>query len=134
MASAEYQKLDKRKLKLVITGRLDAKTTSHLWPQVIRKLKRARPKTLVVDAGGIDYCDGAGIALLLELKSRQERRKGKIQFQALQPKFADLMELFDPGLPVKPERQPFWLWRIPEDIGRALADVVEEVRIQISFF
>lgn len=133
MASAEYLKLDKKKLKLVITGRLDAKTTSRLWPQVVRKLRRARPKTLVVDADGVDYCDGAGVALLLELKSRQERRKGEIRFQALQPKFADLMELFDPGPPVKPERRPFWFLRVPGTVGRAVVDALQQVRIQISF-
>ncbi|MHC4627634.1 MAG: MlaE family lipid ABC transporter permease subunit [Planctomycetota bacterium] len=110
-----------------------ARSTGHLWPQVIRKLKRARPQTLVVDAGGIDYCDGAGIALLLELKSRQEQRNRQIQIQALQPKFTDLMNLFDPGPPVRPERQPIWFWRVPESIGRALVDVVQEVRTQVSF-
>ena len=133
MASAEYLKLDKKKLKLVITGRLDAETTSRLWPKVIRRLGRARAKMLVVDAGGIDYCDGAGIALLLELKSRQEQRKGKIQFQALQPKFADLMELFDPGPPVKPRRQTFWFLRVPGTVGRAVVDALQQVRIHISF-
>ena len=133
MASVDYQKLDKKKLKLVITGRLDAETTSRLWPEVIRKLSRARPKMLVVDAGGVDYCDGAGIALLLELRSRQEQRKGEIQFQALQSKFTELMKLFDPGPSVKPERQPFWFWRVPENAGRSLVDALHELRIKISF-
>ena len=133
MASVDYQKLDKKKLKLVITGRLDAETTSRLWPQVIRKLSRARPQTLVVDAGGIDYCDGAGIALLLELKSRQEQSNGQFRIEALRPTFTELMKMFDPGLPVKPERQPFWFWRVPVNVGRALVDALHEVRVQISF-
>ena len=133
MACADYQKLDKNKLKLVITGRLDAEATSRLWPQIIRKLSRARPKTLVVDAGGIEYCNGAGVALLLELQSRQEQRKGEIQFQALQPKFTELMKLFDPGPPVEPERQPFWFWRVPVNVGRAVVEALYEVRLQISF-
>ena len=133
MASVDYQKLDKKKLKLVITGRLDAETTSRLWPQIIRKLSRARPKTLVVDAGGIEYCNGAGVALLLELQSRQEQRKGEIQFQALQPKFTELMKLFDPGPSAEPERQPLWFWRVPENVGKALVDALQEVRLQISF-
>ena len=133
MASVDYQKLDKKKLKLVISGRLDVENTSRLWPQVIRKLSRARPKVLVVDAGGIDYCDGAGTALLLELKSRQEQRKGEIKIQALQPKFADLMKLFDPGPSVEPERQPLLFWRVPENVGRTLVDALHEVRLQISF-
>ena len=97
MASVDYQMLDKNEFKLVITGKLNAETTSRLWPQVIRKLSHARPQMLVVDAGGIDYCDGAGIALLLELKSRQEQSNGQIRIQALRPEFTELMKMFDPG-------------------------------------
>jgi len=68
MASIDYKISDKDKLKLVITGKLDADTTGRLWPQALRKIAEMKPQMLDVDASGIEYCHGVGIALLLEIK------------------------------------------------------------------
>ena len=133
MASIDYQILDKGRLKLIITGRLDAEATARLWPQVIKKISEVKPKTLAMDAGGIEYCDGAGIGLLLELKRRQEESKGTIQIEALKPEFNQLMMLFDPGRLSKPEQKPPLFRRFPENIGKALIGSLQEARIQISF-
>jgi len=81
MASIDYQMLDKNRLKLVISGKLDAESTGRLWTQALRKVGEAEPAMLVVDAAGVDYCDGAGMALLLQLKATQQRNAGQIQIK-----------------------------------------------------
>ena len=133
MASANYQMLDKNKLKLVITGKLNTETTASLWRQVFNKLAETQPKMLVVDAQAIEYCDGAGSGLLLELKRRQEENKGSIQIVGLKPDFEQLMALFDPGQLSRPERLPSLFRRVPEQAGKALVDLLRELRSQISF-
>ncbi|MHC4560797.1 MAG: ABC transporter permease [Planctomycetota bacterium] len=133
MASLNCQTLKEGKLRFVISGRLDADSTSKLWPEAVKKISDDKPNTLEIDATEINYCDGAGIGLLLELKRRQEENKGSIQIVGLKPDFEQLMTLFDPGQLSKPERLPSLFRRVPEQVGTALVDLLRELRSQISF-
>ena len=84
-------------LRLVLSGRLDSATTSALWPETMRVLERARPGRLVLDASGVDYCDGAGAGLLLGLRCRQDEMGGEFEIQGLPDEFRRLMRMLDPG-------------------------------------
>ena len=97
MTSIDYQMLDNSRLKLVISGRLDAESTSRLWSQALGKVGQTKPQMLVVDATSVDYCDGAGMALLLQLQAAQQRSSGRIQIKGLRREFKQLLALFDPG-------------------------------------
>jgi len=133
MASIDYQMLEESKLRLVLQGRLDAETTEALWRQAVNKLNELRPHLLEIDASQIEYCDGAGIGLLLELKRRQEENKGTIQIVGLKPEFKQLMMLFDPGRLSKPDRQPASFRLISEQVGEATVTFWQDLRSQISF-
>lgn len=133
MTNINYKILEEGKLQLVIRGRLDAETTAPMWGKTIKKLAEVKPQMLVVDASGIEYCDVAGIGLLLELKRRQEENKREIQIVGLKPDFKQLMTLFDPGELSKPERQPASFVRIAEDIGKAVVGYLQDLQIMISF-
>ena len=61
---------------LALTGRLDATTLPGLWDEARRAADAAATKPLVVDAAGVDYCDGAGVALFVDLLRRP--REGKV--------------------------------------------------------
>ncbi|MHC4165920.1 MAG: ABC transporter permease [Planctomycetota bacterium] len=124
---------EKDTLVIVPQGNLNAETTASHWREAISKLAKTQPKKLVIDAQALEYCDGAGIALLLELKSRQEQNNGQIRIQGLRPEIAELMKLFEPGQVAQPERRPPLLRRVPEQAGRALVDSLRELRSQISF-
>ena len=50
---------------LALTGRLDAKTLPELWDKTRRAADEAATRPVVVDASGIEYCDGAGVALFV---------------------------------------------------------------------
>ena len=52
---------------LALTGRLDATTLPELWDKTRRAADEVATKPLVVDAAGVEYCDGAGVALFVEL-------------------------------------------------------------------
>src|SRR4030095_8333348 len=52
---------------LALSGRLDSASVTGLWESVRRAVADAPARGVVVDAGGVDYCDGAGIALFVDL-------------------------------------------------------------------
>jgi len=133
MISTDYQMFDEGKLKLVITGKLDAEATGHLWSQVVRKITEVKPPMLVVDASRIEYCDVTGIGLLLDLKRKQESNKKQIHIEGLKPEFKQLIRMFDPGQMSKPEVGPASFIRIAEDIGKAIVGLLMEMRTLISF-
>ncbi|MHC4439267.1 MAG: ABC transporter permease [Planctomycetota bacterium] len=133
VASLNCQTLKEGKLQLIISGRLDADSTSKLWPEAVKKISDSKPNTLEIDATEVNYCDGAGVALLLELKRRQQENKGSIQIEGLKPDFKQLMTLFDPGQLSKPERQSPLFRRVAEQTGKALVDFLRELQSQITF-
>ena len=133
MTDIDYKMFEGGRLQLVIRGRLDAETTAPMWEKTIKKLAEVKPNFLEVKASQIEYCDGSGIGLLLELKRRQEENKGEIKIVGLKPEFDQLMTLFDPGQLSKPKRQLPLFRRVAEDVGKALVDLLQEFRAQISF-
>jgi len=49
---------------VVLRGRLNAQTAVACWNNLERNLRTAKIKTLEVNASGLQFCDGAGFALL----------------------------------------------------------------------
>lgn len=78
---------DNGELKLTLQGRLDAAFVSQVWSQIISKLVSTKPTLLEIEASGVDYCDGAGAALLLQLKQRQENENRSFSIIGLQKEF-----------------------------------------------
>jgi phospholipid/cholesterol/gamma-HCH transport system permease protein len=133
MASIDYQKLDESTLKLAVTGRLDAKTTGRLWSQAVRKVAETGPGLLIVEAGDVEYCDGAGVALLLRLKHTQEEHGGQIQINGLRPQFEQLMTLFDPGrMDTSEHKSASWASSI-ENTGQLTFRLLQDFKVQVSF-
>ena len=133
LASINYEILDKGRLKLIISGRLDMGSVSSLWPQIFKLIRKNKPKLLVLEASGVEYCDGAGISLLIKLKKAQEENQGSIQIDNLKPEILQLIKLFDPKQLSQPTKAPPLYMRIPEKIGNVLVHSLREVYLQISF-
>ena len=116
---------------LAVSGRLDATTLPPLWDAARRAVSEAPAKPIVVDAAGVDYCDGAGVALFVELL--RHPRDPKIEIENLGPAIRGLLQQFDPAvlehdLDPEPPRG-----RAIEEIGRTGAGVWSDIRAQITF-
>lgn len=104
--------------RLVLGGRLDRNAVAAIWPEATSKLRRSRVQQAVVQAGDVTYCDGAGIALLVELKRIQAARGGHIQVEGLADRFGQLMTLFETDHLTKPPKGPGLANRFVHDVGR----------------
>ena len=116
---------------LALTGRLDAATLPGLWDAVRRAAADAPRRPLVIDAAGVEYCDGAGAALLVDLL--RQPREGTVEVANLKPAFAALLKQFDPtvlarDLDPETRRRPAL-----EEIGIAAYGVWRDIRTQVEF-
>jgi phospholipid/cholesterol/gamma-HCH transport system permease protein len=79
-----------------LSGRLDVYSVARIWHAAIAALERHPRNPVIVDASAVDYCDGAGLALLVELE-RQPRASGaQVSIRGLKDRFARLLDQFDP--------------------------------------
>ena len=120
-------------IKLILAGRLDSMTTGAVWRQAMQVLARVRAATVIVDASGIEYCDGAGIALLIHLRTQQSAGGGRLEIHGLPAEFQELLHDITGGdtLAVSPpieEKTGF-----AEQIGKAVFELLQDIRTVISF-
>jgi len=120
-------------LTIIISGRLDSTSTGSIWQEAVKVLERASSKRAIVDASGIDYCDGSGIGLLIELQRHQREAGGELEIKGLREESQKLMDLFDPAAFEKPQIAKPEPTRLPEEVGRATFTVWESIRSEISF-
>jgi phospholipid/cholesterol/gamma-HCH transport system permease protein len=113
---------------LTLSGRLDASTIRDIWGQAKVAIADATGP-VVVDAAKVDYCDGAGIALLVDLK----RERGEVTIANLAPAFEALLRQFDPtrftsAPDPEPKRRPAL-----EEIGFIASGIARDIHEQVAF-
>lgn len=138
MASSPYTGVDLRSegpsegvLKLIIAGRLDSSTTGGIWRRASTAVNGAHVANVLIDATGIEYCDGAGIALLVHLRRLQNKANGDLRIDGLRPEFADLLD--DGVARVVDVTRETARQGIAEEIGQATVEVWRDIQILVSF-
>jgi len=120
-------------LQLNIAGRLDSNTTGKIWQEAKNEVYKNSPKNLVIDASGINYCDGAGIALLFELELHQQKAGKEIEIRGLADEFQQLLDQFKPGEFIEAEVEVPGPSNIFEKVGRSTLDILQDFKANISF-
>lgn len=114
-------------LTLAFSGRLDSNTTGELWRETMTAIDRNNPHKVTIDASGITYCDGAGIALLVAIRLKLARIIGQCTMAGLPDSVRHLLEPYDdwtpktspPGRPAPPSfvtAVGAATWKIWEDL------------------
>jgi len=116
---------------LTLSGRLDAATLPSVWERARRAVAEVPARAVVVDAAAVDYCDGAGAALFVDLL--RHTREGKVEVVNLKPAYETLLKQFDPkllehDLDLPPPRRP-----AVEEIWRAAYGIWSDIRLQVGF-
>ena len=138
MASSAHTGVDLRSegprdgvLKLVIAGRLDSSTTGGIWRHASVAVNGAHAANVVIDATGIEYCDGAGIALLVHLRRLQNKANGDLRIDGLRPEFANLLN--DGVARVADVTGETPRKGLADEIGEATVEVWRDIQILVSF-
>lgn len=83
-------------VELRLDGRLDAAGVAALWPRALETLARHGEAPVRIDAGGVAYCDGAGLAFLVDLLRQERPAQAQVAITGLTERFQRLLDQFDP--------------------------------------
>jgi phospholipid/cholesterol/gamma-HCH transport system permease protein len=118
---------------LALSGRLDAPGTAAIWDDAIRLLHASPSPDATVDMAGVEYLDGAGVALLLALKEKAGKRGGGVTLANLNERYQHLVDLtWDADLSIK-ENVERDNRNLAEQVGRATDEVLEGMREMVGF-
>ncbi len=118
--------------KLAIAGRLDSSTTGGIWRQATAAVSGVKVPNIVVDASAINYCDGAGIALLVQLRRLKSEAGGTLQIDGLRPEFAKLLNDSMPHSHAEVNREQT-RGGLAEEIGEATVELWLDIHALIGF-
>jgi phospholipid/cholesterol/gamma-HCH transport system permease protein len=94
---------------------------------------KAQAANAVVDASAIDYCDGAGIALLIHLRDVQSREGGRLEIAGLRPEFASLLDDWTPESPTEVAGGHARRKNLTVELGEATVELWRDVQVLVSF-
>lgn len=120
-------------LRLAIDGRLDSDGTGQIWREATDSVAAARAASVVLDAAGVDYCDGSGIALLAHLRELQARNGGALTVEGLRLEFQQMLEGWAPGDLARLDGAPRAESSLAEEIGEAAVEVWRDIQALIDF-
>ena len=118
---------------LGLSGRLDAYSIAGVWRAARAAVESAPDRRIVVDAAAVDYCDGGGVAMLVDLLRQPRAGAAAISIRGLKPQFKTLLDQFDPRAFEAPPAPPPPPTSTVEDIGRITAQLFRDMRTQVAF-
>jgi phospholipid/cholesterol/gamma-HCH transport system permease protein len=118
-------------MAFAIEGRLDSASSGKIWSRAMNLVAGA--KNAVLDASGIDYCDGSGIALLVQLRNQRSEAGGHFEIRGLRPEFQQLLEAWDPGDLARLEEANPRQTNLAKEVGEAMVDLWQDTRTLIGF-
>jgi phospholipid/cholesterol/gamma-HCH transport system permease protein len=122
-----------RVLEIALAGRLTATTVARIWNGAVDPIHRAPPARVVVEGSRLTYCDGAGLALFVQIRRTAAFLGVATTVEGLTPDLLALVQraaLPDPLAPqLRPPRAPGFL----EQVGRGAADLADDLRTMIGF-
>jgi phospholipid/cholesterol/gamma-HCH transport system permease protein len=120
-------------LVLCLRGRIDSRGGEGVWREAAALVESRKAPRLVIDGSGVSYCDVGGIGLLIDLKSRQEKGGGSFELRGFPDRYRHLLDLFPPSVVSDRGRQERERGNLPDEIGRATAGLVGDLRRQVEF-
>ncbi len=128
---AVHDAADGRELRL--SGRLDAYSIAGVWGQARAAVAQATDRKVVVDASRVDYCDGGGIAMLVDLLRQERSAQATVTIRGLRPEFQTLLNQFDPVALRAPHAEHEERLHAVQEIGRAALITWGDIKTQVAF-
>ncbi len=119
---------------LTLSGSLDARSVPGPWRELELRLRRTPVAALEVEASGVEYCDGAGLALLHFLSMGGMTTPGcKVTVKGLRPEYLALFERFTAEDYWKNRPQPPPRESVAEEVGEATVSLGTELKDEVAF-
>jgi phospholipid/cholesterol/gamma-HCH transport system permease protein len=120
--------------RVIFRGHLDAQTVPACWNKLALDLRVAKLETLEVDASGLQFCDGAGLALLRYLNMGKMTPGAAVSVVGMK---ADLEKLFNGFTSedyeaFRPQSQ-MKCRSLPDEVGGWVRRVTADLREQVEF-
>jgi len=120
--------------RVILRGRLDAQAVPACWNKLELDLRVAKLKTLEVDASGLRFCDGAGLALLRYLNMGSMTPHATVSVFGLEGGLDKIFrgftsedyEAFRPPSRIKCRS-------LPDEVGNWVRHVTSDLREQVAF-
>jgi phospholipid/cholesterol/gamma-HCH transport system permease protein len=119
-------------LTLRVTGWLDAHTVGRVWEQSRQAIAQHQPRQIIVEAARVEYCDGAGIAMFVDLR-RQPGPQTVVEIRGLAAEYQPLLELFDPSDFREKKRTKREPAHLPEQVGEAAVVLWRDLAALVAF-
>lgn len=116
---------------LRLGGRLDAYTVADLWPRALKVLETHRETPVQLDAGEVTYCDGAGVALILDLLRRP--RTPPVTLVNVPDKVQRLLDPFDAAALAAPPPPRAPRQGVRRRLGEAIQGLGQGLHAQVTF-
>ena len=120
-------------LELRFAGRLDSQSTAALWREAILATRGRSPKQLTIYADDVDYCDGSGVAMLLQLQLRGHKAGFPVEIHGLKPDFQRLLDMFDEASFAESPKRTKRHVGVVAETGATAAALLADLRSQIEF-
>jgi phospholipid/cholesterol/gamma-HCH transport system permease protein len=120
-------------LRIVLRGRLVAASLPAVWDAARDPILQRKPRRVDVDASGVDYCDGAGLGLFLELRRSAATVGGDVRLIGLSDELARLVQASTLTDPLAPQLAPPSRTGLPQRVGRATAMFFRELAASVAF-
>jgi phospholipid/cholesterol/gamma-HCH transport system permease protein len=131
--SLNTEVIEEGALKLIIDGRLDSNSTGKMWRESLLAVDKYSPEKVILDASGVSYCDGTGIALLFDLQLKQIQRGGVFEILGLAEEFQQLFDQFKPSEFIEAKIEASEPSSIFVNVGRQTIDIFRGIEANISF-
>lgn len=133
-AAFDFQRGKDGEGRIVLAGQLRAGTIHRVWSEAREKIRQQTSgQQLVIDASAVEYCDGAGIGLLLDLEETHKRAGGEVRLEGLDDRFKRLYEQFSDREFVSGGAAKTECRHLPEVVGQAVVALAKDIVALISF-
>lgn len=120
-------------MRLALSGDLNAHSIATVWKQSVQAIQSTAARSIVIDAGGVRSCDGAGVGLLSYLLHVAEQKKCPVEIVHLKDTFRQMLDRF-----AEPAAQATLSGEKPlntiESAGKVTLDLLKDIYEQVAFF
>ena len=120
-------------LEIALTGRLSLATVRRVWGAAVDPIWRAKPRRVVVNGSRVTYCDGAGLALLAQIRRTAATVSVATTVVGFGPELLALIQRAALPDPLAPQLRPPRPLGFVCQVGKSAAELAEDLRTIVGF-